>query len=109
MIRNFAMLKSDISSAPGRWSGLSVHLRGHVLLFDARPAHYWEPGTGVRLLLIAIAIEALRLMAIRSLNPMLPLLFLVLLFLAGALALIRFAVPLKLSQIGLYRWREWSA
>lgn len=90
-------------------SGPSVHLRGHVLLFDGRLAHYWDPEAGVRLLLIAVAIEALRLIAIRSLHPMPPLLFLVLLFLAGALALIRFAVPLKLSQIGLYRWREWSA
>jgi uncharacterized protein len=34
-------------------------------------------------------------------------LMLVLLLLAGALLLVRFAARLKLSQIGLYPWREW--
>ena len=59
-------------------------------------------------MLIAVAIEAIRLVVVRSLDPTVPLLILVLLLLAGALGLVRFVTPLKLSQIGLYRWGEWS-
>ena len=45
---------------------------------------------------------------VRSLHPALPLLILVLLLLAGALGLVRFAARLKLSQIGLYPWDDWQ-
>jgi CAAX protease family protein len=101
------MAKSDLP-VPQRWSGLSIHARGHFLLFDERSAFHWNAETGARLLFIAVAIEAIRIVAIEWLYPMLPLLILVLLLLAGALGLVRFAARLGLSQIGLYPWSEWS-
>ena len=67
----------------------------------------YDASTGTRLLLIAVAVEAFRLVVIRWLHAALPLLILVLLVLACALLLVRFAARLKLSQIGLYPWREW--
>jgi CAAX protease family protein len=67
----------------------------------------YDASTAARLLLIAVAIEAFRLIAVRWLHAVLPLLPLVLLLLAGALLLVRFAARLRLSQIGLYPWREW--
>ena len=48
------MVKSD--PAVSR-SGLSVHLRGHVLLFDKRSAPVYDASTAARLLLIAVGIE----------------------------------------------------
>src|SRR4029434_4266632 len=93
---------------PRRWGGLSVHARGHFLLFDKRSAFHWYAETGARLLFIVLAIEAIRIIAIEWLYPVLPLLILVLLLLAGALGLVRFAARLSLSQIGLYPWSEWS-
>ena len=101
------MAKSDLP-VPRRWSGLSVHARGHFLLFDQRSAFHWNAETGARLLFIVVAIEAIRIVAIEWLHPVLPLLILVLLLLAGALGLVRFAARLRLSQIGLYPWSEWS-
>ena len=102
-----AMAKSDMP-VPRRWRGLTVHARGHLLLFDQRSAFHWDAETGARLLFIAVAIEAIRLVAIEWLHPVLPLLILVLLLLAGVLGLVRFAAQLKLSGIGLYPWSEWS-
>jgi CAAX protease family protein len=93
---------------PRRWSGLSVHLRGHLLLFDQKPAPHWDAAVGVRVLVIAVAVEALRLVAVRWFYGSVPLLILVLLFLFFALGLVRFAAPLKLSRIGMYPWREWG-
>ena len=102
-----AMAKSDMP-VPRRWSGLSVHARGHFLLFDKRSAFHWNAETGARLLFIVVAIEAIRIVAIEWLHPVLPLLILVLLLLAGALGLVRFAARLRLSQIGLYPWGDWQ-
>jgi membrane protease YdiL (CAAX protease family) len=101
------MAKSD-ASVPRRWGGLSVHARGHFLLFDKRSASAYDPSTGTRLLLIAGAVEVFRLVVVRWLHPTLPLLILVLLALACALLLVRFAARLKLSRIGLYPWHEWT-
>ncbi len=83
-------------------------VRGHFLLFDKRSAPHWDVATGARLLLIALAVEAIRLVAVRRLHPTVPLLILVPLLLACALGLVHFAAPLKLSRIGLYPWSEWS-
>jgi len=102
------MARSDIP-VPQGWRGLAVHARGHFLLFDPRSAPHWNAATGARLLLIAVGIEAIRLVAVRWFHPTVPLLILVLLLLAGVLGLVRFAARLKLSQIGLYRWSAWSA
>ena len=98
------MARSD-ASTPRR--GLSVHWRGHFLLFDKKSAPVYDASAGVRLLLIAVAVEALRLVVVRWFHAALPLLILVLVLLACALLLVRFAARLKLSQIGLYPWREW--
>ena len=88
--------------------GLLLHLRGHVLLFDKRPAPDYNASAGMRLLGIAIGIEALRLVAIRGLHLGVPLIILVLVFLVCALFLVRFVAGLRLRQIGLYPWREWT-
>lgn len=102
------MAGSDMPVAR-RWSGLRLHQRGHFLLFDQRPASHWEAATGARLLAIAVAVEAIRLVVVRWLYPaVLPLWVLVPLLLAAVLVLVRFAARLTFSQIGLYRWREWS-
>src|SRR4030095_6345034 len=100
------MARSDMP-VPRRWGGLSVHARGHFLLFDKRSAFHWNAETGACLLFIAVAIEAIRI-AIEWLYPVLPILILVLLLLAGVLGLVRFVARLRLSQIGLYPWSEWS-
>jgi len=102
------MARSDIP-VPQGWRGLAVHARGHFLLFDPRSVARWDAVTGARLLLIAVGIEAIRLVAVRWFHPTVPLLILVLLLLAGVLGLVHFAARLKLSQIGLYRWSAWSA
>ena len=87
---------------------MGIHVRGHILLFDIRSAPTFGAAVGVRLLLIAIGVEVLRLAAVRSLHPALSLLIVVLLLLAAVLLLVRFVAPLKFSQIGLYPWREWT-
>ena len=87
--------------------GLSVHLRGHVLLFDKRSMPVWDASAGARLLLIAVVVEALRLASVRWLYPALPLLILVPFLLVCVLLLVRFAAGLKLSQLGLYPWKKW--
>jgi membrane protease YdiL (CAAX protease family) len=101
------MDKSD-ASVPSSSRGLGVHLRGHLLLFDKRSASRYDASAGARLLLIAVVVEAFRLAVVRWLHPTLPLLILVLLPLACALLLVRFAARLRLSQIGLYSWGQWS-
>src|SRR5437867_2757560 len=101
------MATSD-RSVPRRWGWLSVLARGHFLLFDRRSAPPYDASTGARLLLIAVVVETLRIFLVRWLYPAAPLLILVLLLLACALVLVRFVAPLKLSQIGLYRWGEWT-
>jgi uncharacterized protein len=100
------MAKSD-APVPSSSRGLSVYLRGHVLLFDKRPAPVYDASAGARLLLIAVVVEALRLAMVSWLLPALPLLILVPLLLLCALLLVRFAAGLKLSQLGLYPWDEW--
>src|ERR1700736_153541 len=96
------------ASVPRRWGWLSVHSRGHLLLFDKRAEPSCDGSTGARLLLIAIGVEALRIVLVRWLHTAMPLLILVLLLLLFSLLLVRFAAPLKLSQIGLYPWSEWT-
>jgi membrane protease YdiL (CAAX protease family) len=60
-------------------------------------------------LLIFLALEAIRLGLIRLFYPRVPLLILVPLFLGIALWSVRFVAKLRLSQIGLYPWRRWTA
>jgi len=86
-----------------------VHLRGHVLLFDDKPACQYDASTGTRLLFIVVLLEAVRLAAVKWFHPLVPLLILVPFLLGCALLSVRFGAGLTLSQIGLYPWREWTA
>ncbi|MEY2521429.1 MAG: protease family protein [Verrucomicrobiota bacterium] len=101
-------MANSISPDSPKPEGFLVHLAGHVLIFDRKESPGYDESTGMRLLLVAIGIEALRRLAIRWLYPDVPLWILIPLFLVGALLLVRFVAGLRLSQIGLYPWREWS-
>lgn len=105
------MIRPDRSG--GRPRRLSVHWLGHAFLFDAKPAPTYDPSAGLRLLLIAFLLEGIigpRLTLFSLLQLPLPPVWLRVPILLGlALALVRIFAGLKLSQIGLYRWREWSA
>ena len=102
------MVEPD-SLAPPKPRGVLVHLRGHVLLFDGKPAPQYEASAGLRLLFIAIVLEAVRLGLVRWFYPKVPLLVLVPLFLGCALLAVRFGAGLRLSQIGFKPWHRWSA
>jgi len=45
------------SPAPPEPRGLIVHLQGHVLLFEHRPAPQFEASAGLRLLIVAVVLE----------------------------------------------------
>jgi membrane protease YdiL (CAAX protease family) len=102
------MVTPDLPARP-RLRGLLVHLQGHVLLFGQKPAPQYEVSAGIRLLFIVVVLEAVRLGAVRWLYPMVPLLILLLLLLGIALLSVRFVAGVRLSQIGLYSWRHWTA
>jgi membrane protease YdiL (CAAX protease family) len=97
------------SPALSRSRGLLVHLRGHVLLFDQRPAPQYDVSAGTRPLFIVVVLEAVRLGVVRWFYPTVPLLILLPLFLGCALLSVRFGAGLRLSQIGLHPWHEWTA
>jgi uncharacterized protein len=101
------MVKPESSVSPES-SGLLVHLRGHVLLFDQKAPPDYDASIGVLLLAIALGLETLRLIAVAWLHGAVPLLILVPLFVACALLLVRFVAGLRLRQIGLYPWPEWT-
>src|SRR5437764_11114200 len=103
-----AAVADSVSPDPPKPEGFLVHLAGHVLLFDKRPAPDFNASVGMPLLAIAIVVEAIRLVAVKTLSPGVPLVILVLLFLVGALLLVRFVAGLRVRQIGLYPWREWT-
>ena len=86
-----------------------VHLQGHILLFDHKAAPGYEASAGLRLIIAAVALEAVRLGLVRWLYPMVPLLIFVLLLLILALLAVRFGAGLKLSEIGFHPWHEWTA
>jgi membrane protease YdiL (CAAX protease family) len=102
------MISPDSPAFP-RSRGLLVHLRGHVLLFDRKPAAQHEASAGTRLLLLVVVLEAVRLGLTRFFYSIVPLLILVPLFLACALLAVRFGAGLKLSQIGFRPWHKWTA
>ena len=97
------------SPAPPKPEGLIVHLQGHVLLFEQKPGPQFEASAGLRLLFVAVILEAVRLGVVRWFYPKVPLLILLPLFLGFALLAIRFGAGLKLSQIGFKPWRQWNA
>jgi hypothetical protein len=87
-----------VSPDPAKAEGFLVHLAGHVLLFDKRAAPYFNASVGMRLLAIAIVVEAIRLAAVKGLYPAVPLVILVLLFLVCALLLVRFVAGLRFAR-----------
>src|SRR5437764_11778290 len=103
-----AAVADSVSPDPPKPEGFLVHLAGHILLFDKRPAPDFNASVGMRLLAVAIVVEALRLVAIKGLYPAVPLVILVLLFLICALLLVRFVAGLRFRQIALFPWREWT-
>ena len=92
---------------------LSVHWRGHVFQFGAKTSPTHHPTAGLRLLLIVFLLEAVvgpRLWLFTLLGlPLPPPWLRVSLLMGAALMLVRLFAGLSLSQLGLYRWREWSS
>jgi CAAX protease family protein len=91
---------------------LGPHLKGHLLLFEARAPQPQDPSAGLRLLLIFVLLEGIigpRLWLFGLLRlPLPPFWLRVPTLLALALILVRFFAGLRLSRIGLRPWREWS-
>lgn len=87
---------------------MSPHLRGHLLLFDRRPAPALPSPAGARLVLAAASLEGLRI-AVTWLYPGVPLWLLTPALLGLALLVVRAGAGLKLSQLGLRPWRDWMA
>lgn len=88
------------------------HLRGHFLLFDAKPRASYPSGTGLRLLIAFLVLEAVigprfHLFTLLGLPQPAPWIRVVAL-LALALALVKLFARLDLSRIGFIAWREWS-
>lgn len=92
-----------------RRHGWGRHLRGHLLLFDRRPAPAFTAHAGVRLLLAAALVEIVRLAAVRWLHPGIPLWLLLPALLGLALLIVPGIAGVRLSQLGLRPWREWTA
>lgn len=88
-----------------RWS---PHLRGHLLLFDRRPAPQHTPNAGVRLLLAAAFVEVVRLAVVRWLDPGIPLWLLLAALLGLGLLVVPGIAGVKLSQLGFRPWRDWT-
>lgn len=92
---------------------LNVHWRGHIFRFGANSAPTHDPSAGLRLLLIVFLLEAVigpRLWLSSLLGlPLPPSWLRVPLLLGAALMLARLFARVSFSQIGLYRWREWSS
>jgi len=95
------------------WSErLICHLQGHVLLFGNKRLLTYDSAAGLRLLLIFILLEGAigpRLWLFNLFGLPLPSAWLrVPVLLVVAIILVRFFAGVKLAQIGLYRWRNWS-
>src|SRR5438874_1117555 len=100
------MVTVDTKVASRHW--LSPHWRGHLLLFDRRPAPAFTARTGARLLLAAALLEIVRLAAVRWLYPGIPLWLLLPVLLGLALMVLRSIAGTRLPQFGLRAWRDWT-
>lgn len=88
------------------------HLRGHFLLFEARPLASYPARAGLRLLAAFLVLEAVigprfHLLTLLGLPQPAPWMR-VLALLALAIALVKLFARLDLPAIGLIAWREWS-
>lgn len=90
-----------------------VHWRGHALRFEPRSAPGYEAPAGMRLLLIFLVLEGVvgpRLSLLAWLRlPVAPVWVRVPVLLGVSLLSVRFIAGVKLAQIGLHPWRQWSA
>jgi membrane protease YdiL (CAAX protease family) len=89
---------------------LRDHLRGHVLLFAKRPRPL-PPGAAIRLLLVFAVLEVVlgpRLWIARYLEISIPSWARIAALLALALLLVRYAARVRLEEIGLLPWSEWT-
>jgi uncharacterized protein len=87
-----------------RWR-LSPHLRGHLLMFDPRAAPAATSRARLSPILVAVLLEVVRLAA----TGLRPPLWLFLPLLTGIALLATIAVArLRPSDVGLFRWRDWS-
>jgi len=95
-----------------RATKFSSHWRGHAFLFEKKAAPTYRASAGLRVPFIFVVLEGLigpRLSLFRWLHfPLPPVWLRVPVMLVFALLLVRFVAGLNLSQIGLYRWREWT-
>jgi uncharacterized protein len=92
---------------------LRRHFQGHVFFFETkRPLPAYDSAVGLRLLLIFILLEGVigpRLPLFRVFGlPLPPAWLRVPILLTLAMILIRAFAGLRLAQIGLYPWRDWS-
>lgn len=100
------MARVDATITPQqRWS---PHLRGHLLLFDGRPAPVYASRAGVRLLLAAAFLEVLRLAAVRWLYPPIPLVLLMAVLLGFGLVAVPRLAGIGLAPLGFRPWRDWT-
>lgn len=101
------MVTVEATVAPRHW--WSPHLRGHLLLFDRKPALTHSPNAGVRLLLAGGILEVVRLGAVRWLYPGTPLWLLLPALLGLGILVVPGIAGVKLSQLGFRPWRDWTA
>ena len=88
----------------------SDHLRGHVLLFDKR-SHPLHSAAAIRLLLIFGFLEVIigpRMRILGLFDVSIPSWIRIAVLLVLALALVRFVAGIRLSDIGLVPWRDWT-
>jgi membrane protease YdiL (CAAX protease family) len=88
------------------------HLRGHFLLFDAKPRPSYPSRAGLRLLAAFLVLEALigprfHLFTLLGLPQSAPWIRVVVLV-VFAVALVKLFARIDLSAIGFIAWREWS-
>jgi uncharacterized protein len=92
---------------------MGAYWKGYLFLFPRRCPPTYSTLAGLRLLLIFLALEGIvgpRLALVGWVHLPLPPVWLRVPALLGvALLLVRFFAKLKFSEIGLYRWRGWSA
>jgi membrane protease YdiL (CAAX protease family) len=92
---------------------LASHWRGHLFLFGPRPAAAYPAAAGWKLLLIVVLLEAVIGPRFHLLDwlglPVPHPAARVAVSLALTLVLVRYFAGVRLAEIGLRRWREWSA
>jgi len=101
------------TSAGTQASGIGVHWRGHAMLFPKKDRMPLSNAAGLRLLMVFVMLEGVlgpRLSLLAALHVSVPPPWIrIPIMLSAALLAIRFVARVRLSDIGLDRWRSWSA